>query len=158
MKYDSFWGMEGPKSFVLNFEPISLEVLEFIGSKQKLTFSSFPIGEQFSEVSFKNTFNFYLNCKIDDFNDSIRDDAFWDTLMANGGVPLEEPTIDQLRVYIPSGGVGHAQAGYITKNTNNFLWGTASIDVAEHDNLEEMTLMICNSKTTDSDHILLITV
>ncbi len=140
---------EGPKSFVFRYEPTftgGAGIYTIVTETHFMIIQ--PNGEKESSFSFTNSFDFYYNVKTDNFDDNIRNGAFWNALGANGGWTHESN--GQLRVVVPSG-TGQAQAGYVTKSSYNFYNCITSIDVSEHDNLGEMTLMICNSKTTSSD-------
>lgn len=87
------------------------------------------------------------NCQ-DDFNDSTQDTFMWEKVEANGGTVNE--TGGDLRVTIPSGSE-QAQAGYVTKHACDLREMTATIQVPDFNELDEMTLQIGNTKTTDED-------
>ncbi|MGD6933988.1 MAG: hypothetical protein ACQCN5_07275 [Candidatus Bathyarchaeia archaeon] len=91
----------------------------------------------------------------DTFNDNSIDTSFWETLAANGGTATE--TSNKLQVSIPSGS-GWAQAGYVSKYYHNvqqkygYKQGfTASLDVSTNTALDQMGLLICNTKVSGSD-------
>jgi hypothetical protein len=84
----------------------------------------------------------------DNFDDNYTDTSKWEKLQVNGATVSE--TTGQLAVTVPIGS-GWAQAGYVTKNYYNIKDHKITIDVSELNSLGEMTLQICNTKTTLSD-------
>ena len=86
----------------------------------------------------------------DDFNDNSLNTFSWEELEVNGGTVSESS--QRLRVYVPSG-TGWAQAGYVTKWRHTIDNRYIEIDLDEFNSLDEMILMICTTKTTDSDPI-----
>jgi hypothetical protein len=84
----------------------------------------------------------------DNFNDNSMDTSKWEKLEANGATANE--TTGQLAVTVP-GGSGQAQAGYVTKYAYNVKDCKATITVSEFNDLDEMILQICTTKTKSSD-------
>ena len=84
----------------------------------------------------------------DNFNDNSLATSAWAKLEVNAATANE--TSSQLHVTVPSGS-GWAQAGYVTQNTYNMQNKQAAVEVAELDQVYEMSLMISTTKTTNSD-------
>jgi hypothetical protein len=87
----------------------------------------------------------------DNFDDNNRDQTKWDVLLNDAGVQEETQRL-KLTVWEGHDLETYVQSGYVTKSTINFQYNyTVSIDLAEFDTLGELTLQICNTKTTNSD-------
>ncbi|MBN1245849.1 hypothetical protein JXA31_09680 [Candidatus Bathyarchaeota archaeon] len=84
----------------------------------------------------------------DNFNDNSRDTSKWDEL-ENGATASE--TTGQLVVDVPSIGSGQVQAGYVTTDDYDVKDCKITIDVSEFNDIDEMILQICTTKTTNSD-------
>jgi len=84
----------------------------------------------------------------DNFDDNSRDTTKWDELQWNEASGAE--TGNALQVTAPSG-AGQAGSGYVTTNAYNINGYAATVEIPEFDNLDEMILQICTTKTTNSD-------
>ncbi len=84
----------------------------------------------------------------DNFDDNSRDTTKWDELEWNEASVAE--TGNTLQVTAPSG-AGQAGSGYVTTNAYNINGYAATVEIPEFDNLDEMILQICTTKTTNSD-------
>jgi hypothetical protein len=85
----------------------------------------------------------------DQYEDTILASSRWYELEANGGVASEYG--NALRVSRSPGGSGWGQAGYVTKTTYNMDGAETKVEVSDFNELEEMSLQICLSQTTNSD-------
>jgi len=94
---------------------------------------------------------YYTQAFTDNFNDNSMDTSKWQKLQVNEATASE--TTGKLAVTVPSGGESWAQAGYVTKYAYNVNDYKATITVSELDNLDEMILQICTTKTTNTDPI-----
>ncbi len=93
----------------------------------------------------------------DNFNDNSQNTSLWDKLEASGGVTTE--TSNMLQASIPSGS-GNAYAGFVSKYAHNVrqIYGTkqgftAKVDVNTNSVLDEMGLLISNTKAINADPI-----
>jgi hypothetical protein len=91
---------------------------------------------------------YYIPGWNDNFDDNSMDTSKWEELEVNGAQAFE--ILGQLLVSVPSGS-GWAQAGYVTKSYYNIKDCKITITVSDFSSLDEMTLQICNTKTTSSD-------
>jgi hypothetical protein len=92
--------------------------------------------------------NIHLKGFSDNFNDNSVDAFRWDKLQASATV---NEVNNRLEVTIPSGGQNQAQAGYVSSYAYNLSSSTTSVQVVQLNNVDEMTLQICNTKVTSSD-------
>lgn len=94
----------------------------------------------------------------DNFSDANFSSKIWDPVVVNSGYVW--PVNGQLEVTVPSGS-GWAQAGLVSKYQYNMLGEIganqqgleAKIDVTQLSYLDEMLLMVCNTKATSSDPV-----
>ncbi len=85
----------------------------------------------------------------DEFYDNSIATSRWDELEVNGATASEYG--DALRVDVPQGGSGWAQAGYVTKTTYPMSNAQVEVNIADFNELRGMGLCIGLTKLTTSD-------
>ena len=150
-----FTGVDLAKSQYYNDAPNAINTVTLTNNDQNATLWLRDGGATVGNIDIYRVYRTANNCQ-DNFNDNTTDTAIWEKVQVNSATASE--TGGQLQVTVPSGS-GWAQAGYVSKYGYNVLgeYGftlqglETIVDVTQLNNVDQMLLMICNTKVTASD-------